>query len=69
MRAKIIADIAVIVSFILLFRWWIKNVPFQKLPYDQTTGQALAIFFTAFWMLAGFAVVVVYILFWIHKEK
>ncbi len=66
MRARIIADIAVVATMSGLFLLWGKNVPFIK----TAEGWAIAVgIITILVMLAVAAVVAVLTICWIHRGK
>ncbi len=70
MRAKIIADIAVVIVYILLALWWFSAVPFPVAPKPYLTGsQTAAMLIALVAVIGSFASGLVGIIYWIHKGK
>lgn len=73
MRAKIIADIAVVVGFLGVWVWWLVNVPFpRKVPFSRvgiepTPEQSIAIVLSVVAMVSTIEFLIYKIIQWIHK--
>jgi len=69
MRAKIIADIAVVAVGALLWRWWMDNVPWRGAPRDLTEVQAIAAIFAQVCVMVLLVISASAVITWIHKGK
>ncbi len=67
MRAKIIADLAVTVTLIYGFGWWLDNVPFveEVISWQQGLAGTLSIDI----MIGAVVAIDYYLVRWIHKRK